>query len=897
MSGVRIVLSLALSLGAALPALARKPVSESLAVRGATVWTQSERGVIENAVLLVRDGKIVAVGRDVEAPAGARVVDAGGKHVTPGLIDCHSHTAIRGGVNEGSNNVTAEVRIADVIDPDDINIYRQLAGGLTTAHLLHGSANAIGGQDAVIKLKWEATTAELLFAGATPGIKFALGENPKRSNIPPRPGRTQRYPSTRMGVMESIRERFLAARDYLREWETYEALGAKQQSRREPPRRDLQLEAIGEILRGERLIHSHSYRQDEILALLRVAEEFAVRIGTFQHVLEGYKVADELAAHGAGASTFSDWWAYKLEAYDAIPHNGALMRERGVSVSFNSDSAELARRMNLEAAKAIKWGSVPPEQALGFVTLNAAEQLGIDDRVGSLAPGKDADFVIWSADPLSVYSVVEQTWVDGVREFDRATDLALREQVEREREELIRRVRTGDSPAKTEEDESKQVGAPEETESHEPQPAGRPIEYLDRLAASGGTVSIVHATVHPVSAAPIEDATVSFREGRIVEVGARLSPLPGARILDASGKHVYPGLIDANTVVGLTEIGSVAGSVDVVELGQVNPNVNTAIAINPDSELIPVTRANGLTHTLSVPSGGLISGSSALIRLDGWTWEDLVAATPVALHVRWPSFRINRRGFSVAGPSEEDQKKQREERLERIRTLFDDARAYRRAKQADDDGTLDADPSLEALLPVLDGRVPVMLHAGEIRQIESAIEWAEEQGLRIILAGAGDLWRVADLLREKRIPVVVTSVLALPSREDEPYDTAYELPLKLRDAGVEFCIASSGSRFGAPMTRTLPYRAAMAAAFGLTPDEALHAITLAPARILGLDTMLGSIEVGKSASLIVTDGDPLEIRTRIEAAFIDGRPVDLLANRHDRLYEKYKSRPAARVSP
>ncbi len=878
---------------------ADRTAPRTLFVRDATIWTQGPDATLEKASLLVRDGKVVQVGPAVKAPDGALVIDAAGRHVTPGLIDCHSHTAIRGGGNEGSNNVTAEVRIRDVIDPTDINLYRQLAGGLTVAHILHGSANSIGGQDAVIKLRWNASADELLVDDAWPGIKFALGENPKRSNLT-RPGIPPRYPATRMGVMESIRERFLSARDYLRKWEEYDALSATEQARREPPRRDLQLEAIAEILRGERRIHSHSYRQDEILALLRVSQEFGFDIGTFQHVLEGYKVADELARAGVGASTFSDWWAYKIEAYDAIPFNGALMHERGVTVTFNSDSSELARRMNLEAAKAVKYGGIDEVQALDFVTLNAAKQLGIDHRVGSLTRGKDADFVIWSGHPLSVYSVVEQTWVDGVREFDRATDLAAREAVESERAELIERIRNGDKKkgeetTSTDETESHDEPSPDDeaqeaaAEPATPQPDPRPLRFKDRLAGGAGAVSIVHATVHPVAGETIVDGTVSFRAGRIVEVGSGLAALPDAEVIDATGRHVYPGLIDANTAVGLTEIGAVPGSVDISEMGDINPNVNTAIAVNPDSELIPVTRANGLTHVLSVPSGGLISGSSALIRLDGWTWEDLTAASPVAMHVRWPGFRIRR--FSFFGPpaSEEDQKKQREERLEQIVEIFDDARAYARARQGD--APVDANPILEALLPVLDGTLPVIIHASEIRQLESALEWAEKENIRIIVAGNGDVWRVADRLRERRIPVILSGVLSLPGHRDDPYDDAYRLASRLHESEVDFCIASSGSGFNASMTRNLPYHAAMAAAFGLPAEVALESITLAPARILGVGDYLGSIEVGKSASLIVTDGDVLEIRTRIEQAFIGGRPVELEDNRHERLYRRYRSRP------
>ena len=854
-----------------------------LVVREATIWTQGPQGKLERADLRVRDGKVEAVGRGLEAPATAVVIEAAGKHVTPGLVDCHSHTAIRGGVNEGSNNVTAEVRIADVIDPDSIQLYRQLAGGLTAAHLLHGSANAVGGQDAVIKLKWRATRDGLLIDDAPSGIKFALGENPKRSNFP-RPGRPPRYPATRMGVIESIRRKFLEARDYMEEWKEYDALSPRGQARREPPRRDLQLEAMGEILRGERRIHSHSYRQDEILALVRLAEELGIVVGTFQHVLEGYKVADELAQHGAGASTFSDWWAYKLEAYDAIPYNGALMHGRNVSVSFNSDSSELARRMNLEAAKAVKYGGVPEEEALGFVTLNAARQLGLEGRVGSLEPGKDADFVIWSGDPLSVYSIVLETWVDGVREFERASDLAARAEVERERAELIREIEGNG------EEEDEEEAQPEDQPAAEPRASPR---YVDRLAPTGPVVSILHATVHTVSGETIPDGTVSFRKGRIVAVGAGLPPLDGAERVDATGLELYPGLIDANTAVGLVEIGAVRGSVDTAEAGEINPEVSTAIAINPDSELIPVTRANGLTHVLSVPSGGLISGSSAMIRLAGWTWEDLVSATPVAMHVRWPAFRIRRRGFPDPPPPEEKQIEQREERLEKIARVMEDARAYRTAKLAQGRGgdRLTINTRLEALLPVLDGELPIVVHAGEIRQLESALEWSDEQGLPIILAGARDLWRIADELARRRVPVILHSVLALPSREDEPYDTAYTVASKLHEAGVRFCIASSGSGFGAAMTRNLPYQAAMAAAFGLPRAEALRAITLYPAEILGLGDELGSIEVGKSASLILTDGDPLEVRTHVKMAFIDGRPVQLEDNRHRRLYEKYRARP------
>jgi imidazolonepropionase-like amidohydrolase len=411
---------------------------KAVVIRHATVWTQGPAGVIEDGDLVAVGGRITAVGRALAAPPGAVEIDGHGMHLTPGIVDCHSHTAVDGQVNEGTHAVSAEVRIQDVIDPLDVAIYRELAGGTTTANVLHGSANAIGGQNAILKWRWGSAPDDYLLAGAPPGIKFALGENPKQSNFQnPRP----RYPATRMGVANLIRERFLAARDYRKRQGEYRKAAAVKGSAAIPPAPDLQLEAIAEILEGKRQIHCHSYRKDEILEVLRVAEEFGVKVATLQHVLEGYKVADEMAKHGAGGSTFSDWWAYKPEAYDAIPYNGALMRERGVVVSFNSDSDELARRLNWEAAKAVRYGGVPPIDALAFVTSNPAKQLGIFQRVGSLEPGKDADFVLWSGDPLSTSSIALQTWVDGRKYFDRAADLAGRAALEKEKSDLIARAK------------------------------------------------------------------------------------------------------------------------------------------------------------------------------------------------------------------------------------------------------------------------------------------------------------------------------------------------------------------------------------------------------------------------------------------------------------------------
>jgi len=398
-------------------------------VRNATIWTSAAAGILQAADLLVRDGRIAAIGQALAAPAGAVVIDATGKHLTPGLIDAHSHTAISRGINEFAHSVTAEVRVADVVDATDISLYRQLAGGVTTSHLLHGSANAIGGQDQVIKLRWGLDADGLKFEGAKPGIKFALGENVKRANFPPGDN-DPRYPTTRMGVEQLMRDAFLAAQRY------------REQRKADPhTRRDLQLDTLVELLEKKRLIHIHSYRADEILMFIALAREFGLEVATFQHVLEAYKVAPEIAALGSGASGFSDWWAYKVEVQDAIPYNGAMTQKAGVLTSFNSDSDELARRLNTEAAKALRYGGkawgMTEAEALKFVTLNPARQLRIDQRVGSLEVGKDADFVLWSAHPLSSAAKAEQTWIDGRRYFDRGEDAELRDRDRAERTRLV----------------------------------------------------------------------------------------------------------------------------------------------------------------------------------------------------------------------------------------------------------------------------------------------------------------------------------------------------------------------------------------------------------------------------------------------------------------------------
>jgi len=430
----------ALALGAA-AASAQQPAATTKVgptlIKNATVLTVT-KGKLENADILLMNGKIAQIGKNLSAPAGAQVIDATGKYVMPGIIDPHSHTMIDA-VNEGSLSVTSMVRIHDVLNPTDVNIYRQLAGGVTSINVLHGSANTIGGQNAVVKLKWGRPVEDMIFKAAPPGIKFALGENVTRKNsqtAAQAQGIPLRYPATRMGQEEVLRDAFTRARDYKATWDDYNARVAKGEKGLVPPEHDLELDPLVEVLEGKRFVHAHSYRADEMLMLLNVAKEFGFTVKTLQHGLEGYKIASEIAQAGTGLSTFADEWSYKVEAYDAIPYNVAILMRHGVVATVNSDSDERARRLNIDAAKMMRYGGLTEDEALKTITYNGAVQLGVQDHVGSLEVGKDADVVIWSGDPLSVYSSAETTFIDGEIFFDKKKDLAMRDQMAKERAAL-----------------------------------------------------------------------------------------------------------------------------------------------------------------------------------------------------------------------------------------------------------------------------------------------------------------------------------------------------------------------------------------------------------------------------------------------------------------------------
>jgi imidazolonepropionase-like amidohydrolase len=808
-------------------------------IRGVTIHSAVAPAFVGD--VLVRDGDIAAIGQNLAAPDGVLVVDGSGKHLAPGVIDTHSHMAIDGGINEGTLSITAECDISDVIGADDLALYRALAGGVTTIQCLHGSANAIGGRSEVLKLGWKPSgkrrADELRFPEAPQGIKFALGENPKRSNFAP----GERYPATRPGVESVFLRAFKRALEYQYEWSGFDSARARGEDP-PPPRRDVRLDVLSGILTGDVRVHSHCYRADEILMLLRTAETFGFRVQTLQHVLEGYKVASEILKHGAGTSTFSDWWSYKVEAYDAVPQNAALLDEAGVVSTLNSDSDELIRHLYLEAAKSVRYAGLDPVRALRLVTLNSAIQLGIQERVGSIEVGKDADLVLLNADPLSVYARVEWTMVDGTIEFQRRDAFGL------------------DGAA-----------APVR-----PLPESAPIEaHFDPRA--GECLAIVGGTLHPIEGADIEGGTLLIQGNRILDLGRDVAIPAGAEVLDATGQHVWPGMIALGTSLGLREIGSVRGTIDDAEIGGNQPDLRVASSINAESAHIPVTRTNGVTRSQTSPQGGgPLSGQSAVIRLSGDTWEEALMVDRDMLHLRFP----------VAPNVAEDKKPPPE--IEGLRKLFAEAREYGRlADEAAQQGLVPPpfDPRLDALVAYARGQKRVALYANNAQTILYALDFARAEKVDAVLYGATEGWKVAEAIHTAGMAVVVGPVLTVPGSEYDPYDSAYANAAVLHRAGVEVAIMAADD----DNTRNLPHHAGVAIAYGLPREEALRAITLAPARLLGLERELGSLAVGKIADVVVTDGDLLEATTHVSNVLIDGRPQDL-NNRQTELYRTYRER-------
>ncbi len=657
-------------------------------IKDATLLTVGPAGNIPRGSILVRDGKIAAIGTDLEAPEGVTVIEATGLVAMPGIIDTHSHMAISGGVNEMSLSIVPEVRVRDVVDGDDPTIFRALAGGTTTARLLHGSADAIGGQDVIIKLKHGQAGRDLILRdGSRPqGVKFALGENVTR--------RRDRFPNTRMGVEATIERAFLEGRAYAEARQEHEEAVAR--GEKVPPlRRDLRLEALARILDGSIKIHCHCYRSDEILMLLRLAERFGIRVQSLQHVLEGYKVAAEIAMHGASASTFSDWWAYKVEAFDAIPFNAALLTEAGAQVCIKSDSDELVRHLYLEAAKMIKYGGVSEQQALAMITLNPARELGLEHRLGSLEVGKDADIALFNAHPFDSFARCQLALIDGEVWFQR---------------------REPESRLDTRKDDGRLPTSPAEVRDR----------VLEVTARPDGVYAIVGATLHTVSGPEIRGGTLVIADGHIAAIGGAETEVPeNALTIDAHGLDVWPGMVDAGSLLGLFEIGSLPETQDFADSAPFQPELRVSTALHPDSTVIPVTRANGILAAYVQPTGGTISGQGCLVDLAGWVPREMVRVDRVALNVNIPTYNPpspdgSRSRFGGRNPNE-----RRDQRLDEIQKQFRLAIQYHRLLQAAREGKVPEptpDPRLEALIPYARGEKPVVFRAERDREILDALD-------------------------------------------------------------------------------------------------------------------------------------------------------------------------------
>ncbi len=824
-------------------------------LRGGTLWTMTGA---EPAVgdLLIRGGRITAVGGTVAPPEGVPVIEAAGWHLMPGIIDAHSHLALDS-INEGSVAITAECRVGDMIHPEDLGIWRAAAGGTAVVQSLHGSANPVGGQAAVWELDYHAPSiAGLLVPDAMQGIKFALGENVKRSNGS---GWGQRFPGSRAGVEAVYRRAFQRAQHYAEERAAFE--------RGENPgfRRDVRLEVLAGVLANEIHIQCHGYRADELLMFLRVCEEFGIERPTFQHVLEGYKVAPEMAAAGAMGSTFSDWWAYKLEVIDAIPWNPALMQRAGVTASINSDSDEMIRRLNTEAGKALRYGRVGWQEAMAMCTTASAEQLRLEGRLGRLAPGYDGTVSVFDAPPLSTRARCVLTLARGRVLFERAAEHDARWAAYAEDAAAfaarLAATREGDT-----------AGAPTA-------PADEAAWEPWIRAGRGRATLIRNARVHPVSAAPF-DGEILIQDGRITWTGPRWEePLPaGCEVVDAGGLRAYPGFLNAGDVTGLWEIGSLRASRDDAETGTDQPDLSVASAIHADSKHPRVTRLNGVTHVLARPTQGRIRGQAALIQLDGDSPEAMVTVPDLALCIAFPRARAPKPGKEPERPDAVDELDQ----------WFDEALAL--GERIDRQRAAGAplpppDAKHEALIPFARGEKPVILEADDLWTLMAARQWAAERGLDAIYAGAQDAWKAAGHFGADGARLILGPVHALPRGEHDPFDAPYRNAGVLEAAGCAVTLRTANPE----VTRNLPFQAATAATHGWSQEAALRAITLGAAEVLGVDRYTGSLEAGKAANLFLAEGDPMDFPGAVRRMWIGGREVELSSHQTE-LRDRYEAR-------
>ncbi len=854
-------------------------------IKSARILTATN-GVLEDTDILVQQGKIAKLGRGLVAPSGTITIDAKGKVVAPGIIDGHSHRA-SDGTNEGAESISGETRIGDLLNLSSLTAWQALASGHTSALILHGSANAVGGQSVVIKYKYGKSGEEAKIPDAPRMIKFALGENVTRKSSTT----NTRFPSTRMGVESLYRRAFTEAIQYKKGWDDYKA------GRGKLPRRDLRLETLSDILQRKIWVQCHSYRSDEMLMMVRLSQEFGFKIGAMQHALEAYKIAPELAKAGVGVSIFVDSWSFKQEGYDGIPWNAAICQKAGVVVSINTDGLSGTTALNIDAAKTMRFGGFTEEEALRTVTINPAKELGIDHRTGSIEVGKDADLVIWDGHPMSVYSKCALTMIEGDVYFERRDAFGI-DAISITKQKLDRKVNKAEN---------------------------------DRLPTKSNTYAIVGATVHPVSGPVIKAGTVVIKDGKIAAVGTDVSIPSGTSVVNGNGLHVYPGFIDGQSSIGLMEIGPIPVMNDNREFGTLNADLDSLTNLWCESTHFGTARFNGVTNAFSAPTGGTISGQGAFINTDGYTTEEFGVMRKAGLIV---NFSAGRGGgnfdlcdivdtsilFGGAGQTELMDGKVGDAHLslqqleqyydylggrmpvqdfgppqaaglndKAVEAYFDKSIEYMKLRKAEPSTPVDL--GMEAMIPYLKGERLVVLTTRNAASIRAAVAFAQKYRLKAALSGAVEAWKETALLKRSRIPVIINpagaSTLGANTTVNawDPYDTPYVRAGLLAKAGVKFCFQSGG---GSDMMM-LPFKVGEHCAYGLSQDDALRALTLDAAQIFGVDDKLGSIEPGKMGNIIVTDGDPFELTTTMRYVFINGQPRKL-ASKHTMLRDKYMER-------
>ena len=840
-------------------------------VVGGTVFTATGE-IHEPGFVLFEDGRIVEVGPgEPEEPGEATVIDATGQFVTPGIIDTHSHLGVyptpyvqaHSDGNEATSPMTPQVQAVHSVWPQDPGFERALAGGVTSLQILPGSANLIGGRGFTMKLRRGARNAEeLRFPGAPETLKMACGENPKRVY-----GGRGSMPSTRMGSVATVRQAWVDAVEYAESWSDYEESlaewcegGAAEDEEPDEPTISLANETLAGVLSGDILPQIHCYRADEMLTQIQIADEFGFSIRSFHHAVEAYKIRDTLAEYSISVSTWADWWGFKIEAYDAVIENAALVHEAGAPAIIHSDSAIGIQRLNQEAAKAYYAGlrggvDLDENDAIRWITYNAAWALGIEDQTGSLEPGLMADVVIWNAHPLSVYARPVHVWVDGELEFDAAAEASRWSDFE--------------------------IGLWPDMLT--PVENGEPVTIESSLAPGDpvpGETCVINAAVHRVSA-PVLHGNVCFEDGEIVYIGSGVAA--GAEIIDGDGMALTPGFVELRTQLGLVEIGAVESSraADAGGEDPVRAAFQASDALNSDSSLIAVARQGGVTSAASLPSGGLVSGYGTWLNLvDGSADQMIVDAEILVMALgTWAGHTVgSSRGTAIL----------------RYREMFEDATFWAR-NQGDYDSAQLRELSVSrldllALQRALSGDAPVLVSANSRSDIRAALRLADEYGLRVAISGGNDAWGLADELAAADVAVVLDPMLNLPMDFDN-LGAREDGAAILREAGVSV-VLSTGSTHNA---RTLRHVAGNAVRAGLPWARGLEAITLAPATVMGVEDRYGSIAIGHSATMVLWSGDPLELSSAPTHMWIDGVEQSL-RSRQTELFERYRTLEPGRNS-